>query len=99
LQKFFFASIISEKGGIRCRIRIRTSDRIRILEAQKHADPADPDPQHCIKEFKRIGPPQGYIFKKRNNILETTMKRRHLKISLTVYFFGKRSSSAPLAYF
>ncbi len=30
--KSYFASIISEKG--------------RIREAQKHADPTDPDPQH-----------------------------------------------------
>jgi hypothetical protein len=92
LLKFYFARIISEKGRIRCRIRIRTSDRIRILEAQKLADPADPDPQHCKKGFKRIGPPKGCIFKTRINILETTLKRRHLKISLAVYFgkFGKK---------
>ncbi len=32
----------------RIRKRIRTSD-YRIREAQKHADPKDPDPQHCIQ--------------------------------------------------
>ncbi len=52
--KFYFASIISvhssplwEKG----KIQVRTCDqRIRIREAQKHADPPDPDSvtQHCI---------------------------------------------------
>jgi hypothetical protein len=26
--------------------------RIRIQEAQKHADPADPDPQHCRTSFQ-----------------------------------------------
>jgi hypothetical protein len=32
--------------------RIRTSDYwIRIREAQKHADPADPDPQHCFVDL------------------------------------------------
>jgi len=39
--KSYFASIISEKGSIR--IRIRTSDKlIRILEPQKHPDHLDP---------------------------------------------------------
>ncbi len=39
---------LGEKGRIRSWIRIRTSDLwIRNREAQKHADPADPDPQHC----------------------------------------------------
>ncbi len=50
--KFYFASIISvhssplwEKG----KIQVRTCDqRIRIREAQKHADPPDSDPQHCL---------------------------------------------------
>ncbi len=39
--KSYSASITSERGRIR--------SRIRILEAQKHAAPADPDPdpQHC----------------------------------------------------
>ncbi len=33
----------------RSRSRIRTSDLwIRIREAQKHADPVDPDPQHWL---------------------------------------------------
>jgi hypothetical protein len=61
---FYFVGIISvcsthlwEKGRILNWIRIRTSDYwmriLRIREAQKHADPADPvpdpDPQHCQK--------------------------------------------------
>ncbi len=32
---------------------IRTSDlwiQIRILEAQNHTDPTDPDPQHCLHD-------------------------------------------------
>jgi hypothetical protein len=47
MSKSYFASIISEKGRIRIQSRIPTSDNwIWILEAQKHADPAHPDPQH-----------------------------------------------------
>jgi hypothetical protein len=45
---------------VRIRIRIHTSEYwIRILKAQKHADPADPDPApdldflHCFKEPTR----------------------------------------------
>ncbi len=54
MLKSYFASIISvtllwEKGRNWIRIWIRTSDkRIRKLEAQKHANPADPSPQHCL---------------------------------------------------
>jgi hypothetical protein len=43
--------IFMRKVMIRIRIRIHTSDnwiRIRIQEAQKYADPADPDPQQYI---------------------------------------------------
>jgi hypothetical protein len=25
---------------------------MRILEAQKHVDPVDPDPQHCLEESR-----------------------------------------------
>ncbi len=42
MLKSHFASIISEKGSNRIRIRVHTSDyriRIRILEAQKHGNP------------------------------------------------------------
>jgi hypothetical protein len=63
------------------------------MEAQKHADQG---PQHCIKEFKRIGPPQRYIFKRRINILETTMKKRHLKISLAVYSSEREETARSL---
>jgi hypothetical protein len=27
---------------------------IRILEAQKHVDPVDPDPEHCKKTKKNV---------------------------------------------
>jgi hypothetical protein len=30
----------------------RVRNRSRIREAQKHADPADPDPQHCVQDDK-----------------------------------------------
>ncbi len=78
------------KGKDPCRIRIGTSDRIRILEAQKHV------PQHCTKEFKRIGPTQRHIFKRRIKILETTMKRRHLNISLAVYSLEREEPARHL---
>jgi len=51
--KSYFASIISEKG----RIRIR----IRILEAKKHADSADPDPQHCATGSCYLGKSDGPV--------------------------------------
>jgi hypothetical protein len=40
---------------IRSRIRIYTSDRwIRIREAQKHVDPVDPYPEHCVKGSEKL---------------------------------------------
>jgi hypothetical protein len=47
----FFLILLLDDG----RILINISDfwiRIQIREAQKHIDPMDPDPQHCLKRKK-----------------------------------------------
>ncbi len=58
IKVFFLLSLLNDRS-IRSRIRIHTSDlwiRIRIQEAQKHVDPVDPDPQHCIVHCYKASP-------------------------------------------
>ncbi len=53
----FFLLILLDDRGIWIQIRIRISDlwiRMRIREAQKHMDPADPDPQHWKEPKKNV---------------------------------------------
>ncbi len=55
MLKFYCASNISVRSTLSCE---KGRIWIRIREAQKHADHADPDPQHCFKccrtELSRI---------------------------------------------
>jgi hypothetical protein len=45
----FFLLFLHDDRRIWIWIRIHTSDQwIRILEAQKHVDPVDPDPEHWL---------------------------------------------------
>ncbi len=52
---FFLLFLLDDRRiRIQIRTRIRNSDqwiRMRIREAQKHMDPADPDLQHCLVDL------------------------------------------------
>ncbi len=96
MLKSYFASIISEKGWIRSRICI--SDWwIRILETQKYADPADPEPQHystfpsSIQHFKWVR------IQSRSRVLMTKTWRRKKCSWKISFFFSKLAISYPWA--
>jgi hypothetical protein len=50
---------------------------LTIREVQKHMDPADPDPQHCLQQqslwiiFKTYENPKWFFFRFRQNLLRT----------------------------
>jgi hypothetical protein len=70
---------------IRSRIRIHTSDKwIRILEAQKHVDPVDPDPQHCMITYfvlceSKVGPEDGMMTKGLDKKTNKTLSFRRVE--------------------
>ncbi len=79
------STLLWEKGRIRSRIR-NNDWCTRIREAQKHADPANPDPQHC-----GVGGGQGW-----ENVTTLTTPLWRFNVGTFSYFSEGNSVIPPL---